>query len=258
MSQHPLKLTAGGFFDIMQVADVHYGEAEALVWGPAQDINSTRVLRHVLRSEAPQLVAFTGDQLTGNNIHSNATRYWSRVIQAADESGVPHLAAMGNHDDAPYEGAAVAGPRSTTTARQLMAFEASLSHSVSQLGPANITGASNYFVPVMSATTPRPALFLYVLDSGGGQSTPEGVAADQVAWFASTAASNLARWGAVPSLLFVHIPTPEFALARSRAANRCFGMNENGGVTPAPAPGLVDAAITAGVSAIIVDRKSVV
>ncbi len=78
-------------------------------WGPVQDTNSTRVMRAVLqyatttifpskdglllflpsplvRSERPDLVVFSGDQITGNNIHSNATRYWAQLLQPCIEA----------------------------------------------------------------------------------------------------------------------------------------------------------------------------
>jgi predicted MPP superfamily phosphohydrolase len=36
---------------IVQFADLHFGEAPNLDWGPLQDINSTRVMNYILNSE---------------------------------------------------------------------------------------------------------------------------------------------------------------------------------------------------------------
>lgn len=42
----------------------HYGEESGTSWGPEQDLNSTRVLQTLLELENPDLVVFTGDQIT--------------------------------------------------------------------------------------------------------------------------------------------------------------------------------------------------
>ena len=76
-----LRFNAGtGQFKIVQFTDQHYGEGEDAAWGREQDINSTRVMHQVLAHEAPDLVVYTGDQLTGNNIHDNATTYWQELL----------------------------------------------------------------------------------------------------------------------------------------------------------------------------------
>jgi hypothetical protein len=82
-SKPPLRFRAadGGSFKIVQFADLHFGEGESTQWGPEQDLNSTRVMRTVLQAEAPvDLVVFSGDQLTGNNIAFNATAYWAAAL----------------------------------------------------------------------------------------------------------------------------------------------------------------------------------
>lgn len=56
-------------FKIIQFADIHYGEGEETTWGPIQDIESTQVMKMVLNQEYDaNLVVFSGDQITGNNI----------------------------------------------------------------------------------------------------------------------------------------------------------------------------------------------
>eukprot|EP01027_Heterolobosea_sp_BB2_P016149 GEZU01023024.1.p1 GENE.GEZU01023024.1~~GEZU01023024.1.p1 ORF type:complete len:149 (-),score=23.06 GEZU01023024.1:90-536(-) len=67
-------------FKIVQIADVHFGEGEDTLWGPEQDVNSTRVMNLILSIEKPDFVMLTGDQITGNNVINNATAYWAQVI----------------------------------------------------------------------------------------------------------------------------------------------------------------------------------
>ena len=107
-----LRFSADGRFRVVQFADLHYGEAENLDWGPAQawhatrprlrqplffmrpghcvgscwsqlsdphrgctqDANSTRAMDAIVLCEDPtDLVVFSGDQITANNIDENAT-----------------------------------------------------------------------------------------------------------------------------------------------------------------------------------------
>ena len=80
---------------ICQFADLHYGEAPNLVWGPQQDRNSTRVMNNVLIAEQPDLVVFTGDQITGNNIVDNATDVLREVFSVVESFGIPFSSIFG-------------------------------------------------------------------------------------------------------------------------------------------------------------------
>jgi len=67
-----LHFNASGQFKIAQFADLHFGEAENTLWGPQQDINSTRVMNRVLAWEVPDLVIYTG----GTNL-PEALVFWT-------------------------------------------------------------------------------------------------------------------------------------------------------------------------------------
>ena len=77
-------------WQIEQVADVHFGESEGEESGPRQDRESKDGLRLVMALEKPSLVVLSGDQLTGLNIHRNATAYWDEVVGVFGH--VPHTA----------------------------------------------------------------------------------------------------------------------------------------------------------------------
>lgn len=55
-------------------------------------------------------------------------------------------------------------------------------------------------------------MVLYILDSNGGQ-LPEELYLDETDWLASTQKTLQAKYGDLPSLVFVHIPTPEYQIA---------------------------------------------
>ena len=194
-------------------------------------------MRQVLAAERPSLVVFSGDQITGNNVGANATAYTRLVFSAAAEAATPFATIFGNHDDAPLSGNPhkhkhYARALSATSRRQLLAFERatwpSLSLTCNPLGaggcpPALAPSASNYALLAQGAA-PGSRLALYFLDSGGG-TFAEALPPAVTDWLAATAAAL----GHPPALVFVHIPSPEYAAAAGGAG--CQGMAQDG-VTP--------------------------
>ncbi|CAI8010133.1 Probable inactive purple acid phosphatase 16 [Geodia barretti] len=131
-------MTAG--FKIAQFADLHFGEAEDTLWGPLQDVNSTRVMERVLAWESPKLVVYSGDQVTGENINSNATAYWGRLLQPCVSTDTPWATVFGNHDDRSVSGG---------TRIDLLTFDKSFNLSLSQFGPVS-TSLTDTSIPSLS------------------------------------------------------------------------------------------------------------
>ena len=124
-------------------------------------------------------------------------------------------------------------PGAKTTRTQLMQHDAALPLSHSKVCPADLAPAvSVYVVDVLANDTEQLALSLIHLDSGGG-GMQEELYANQIAWFNKTMAERRQRSGnrTVPALIFVHIPPWEFETAWSEG-KKCFGVNDNGGITP--------------------------
>lgn len=257
-------------YRVVQFADLHFGEAENLWWGPAQDVNSTRVMRNVLAAEKPSgvdLVIFSGDQITGNNVLDNATAYIPLVVGETVAANIQFAWVYGNHDDAPLDppsrasagvrGAASRARRlSTTTRRQLLAAERAAFPALSltcapglappagppcpeSLAPA----VSNYLVLLPNASAPRAVLAF--LDSGGG-SYEEALLPGVTAWLEAALAAVTAAHGALPVIVFVHIPAPEYATAFPGAPGACAGLADDG-ITPTVGPNaLLDVLARAG------------
>jgi len=228
-----LRFRANRTFKIAQFADLHFGEGEDVWWGPQQDINSTRVMRKVLAMEKPDLVVFSGDQLTGNNINKNATEYWKQVVAPCVEGGYRWAIVFGNHDDLSQQ----LGDR-----KILMTFDTSYPLSLSQIGPQNIHGVSNYYLPIYPSIKSKnneeeiPASLMYFLDSGGG-SYDEIVYPDQVEWYRNTSISLKQKYQkTIPGVGFFHIPTEEYTGVYSEKL--CFGMADDGIDTQAENNGL--------------------
>ena len=211
---------------ICQFADLHYGEAPNLVWGPQQDRNSTRVMNNVLIAEQPDLVVFTGDQITGNNIVDNATDVLREVFSVVESFGIPFSSIFGNHDDLKLD---PPPSRDSITSRSaLLAFEKAtwpkLSRTCQNGCPDDLLPSVSNYYQLVTDTSGKPLLALYFLDSGGG-SYDETLFANITDWLESTTL----KLRNLPSLTFVHIPTPQYVDATT--SKDCVGMMSDG-ITP--------------------------
>lgn len=90
--------------------------------------------------------------IVGNNIDSNATSYWEEVVRPCIEFGIPWAIVFGNHDDL--------SERNGTRA-ELMKFDMRYDLSLSQFGPSNIHGISNYFLEIQKSKEDQPGRIIY-------------------------------------------------------------------------------------------------
>jgi len=98
----PLVPRAGSSsFKVLQLADVHLGEDFDGDWGPEQDRKTMAVVEALLDNEKPDLVVFSGDQLTGEGLRGNASRrevLLNKLEEPLKKRGVPWATIFGNHD----------------------------------------------------------------------------------------------------------------------------------------------------------------
>jgi predicted MPP superfamily phosphohydrolase len=205
-------------FQIMHITDIHLGEAQDTDWGPEQDRKTWTLLDKILlKYEHPDLIVLGGDQLTANDCRdNNCTAYYQLLGTHLTKYGIPWATVLGNHDDMPYHRTEAAtshnnGTPSTTgphsyTRRQLLEVDESFALSLTQTGPIDVTGASNYVLQVMDDKNDNNdvALEIYFLDSGGG-TIPQRIDETQVHWFQQQLASG--NNALLPAIAFQHIPT---------------------------------------------------
>ena len=209
-------------FKILQLTDIHLGEATFTDWGPEQDRKSLLVLDSVIPAEKPDLIVLSGDQLTANNVgQKNATSYYSLLGNHLSKYGIPWCLIFGNHDDAPFEfrlanGTLIKTPAKTSRA-ELLAVDRQFPLSLTQPGPKDVFGSSNYVLTVQLPSTwwnhsiaerqsSEPvALQLIFLDSGGG-ALPMQLERNQIDWFRKEHRAN------IPGVaVFQHVPSKDFA-----------------------------------------------
>lgn len=241
-SSYTLEFRLDGTFKILQLADIHLGEATHTDWGPQQDAKTFRLLDRVVPMERPDLIVLSGDQLTANDLDSNASAYYRILGERLSYYGVPWAMIFGNHDDMPreYKGAdgTTVYTNVTKTSRQdLLAVEREFPLSLSRSVP-DLFGTSNYFLEIHNpshwTTTPTSqdtttAVQLFFLDSGGG-TLEEQLEENQIEWFQKNHRRD------IPGVfVFQHIPSNDFVYM----ARACQGLHENELNTIGHDPGIV-------------------
>lgn len=243
-------------FKIMQITDIHLGEAEYTDWGPKQDEKTFALLEKVFGYEPDcDLIVLGGDQLTANNCQGNCTAYYGILGRFLSGFGVPWAMIIGNHDDMAFEvedGTGRTIPHLYDRRDLLRAdrkFPLSLS-SGSEEG--SVSGVTNYVLDVLDPLRDEPALQIFFLDSGGG-SLREAINDDQIRWFreqtgVTTAAADETITKTppttnIPAVAFQHIPTWQHEYNDD---GTCLGYRGEGVAELEYDAGIVDAMIESG------------
>ncbi|KAL4420875.1 hypothetical protein ABPG77_002834 [Micractinium sp. CCAP 211/92] len=198
-SSPPLRFREDGTFVIAQFTDMHYGQ------GAQNDLRTDKVQEAVLAAEQPDLVALSGDQVSGFAWDGKAAWFeerWRQMLQPTLAAGVPHASILGNHDG-----------EANLSRREIIELDQQLGGNLTLTlpGPRYLFGSGNYFLDVLNATGEEVAARMWFLDSGslGCEGLRDGwgcVPSGTVDWVVEQA-SALPR---VPSLAFIHIPLPQF------------------------------------------------
>jgi predicted MPP superfamily phosphohydrolase len=196
-----LKFDRGGRFKIVQFTDLHLHE------GGDKDRQTLALIGEILDLEKPQLVVLTGDVLSGAAKRQETV---ALVAGPMAERKIPWAVVLGNHDDEwPKE---VEKPKDR---RGLMEMFVRQPYSVSKMGPAEISGASNYYLPIHDADGTRKKWVLYMLDSNAytGKKelgTYDWVRTDQIAWYSRTSRTLAQERDGkpYPALAFFPHPAP--------------------------------------------------
>jgi hypothetical protein len=217
-------------FKILQITDIHLGEAENQEWGPRQDDKTWKALEAILAAEAPvDLIVLGGDQLTANNCKNNATAYYQNLGEFLLPYGIPWALIFGNHDDMDFETAHGEKIPAKYSREDLLEVDQRFPLSLTQAGPRSIDGTTNYILDIYSPPihnkedTPKEVVSrILFLDSGGG-SMEEAITDSQIDWVRKETSKST-----VPAMAFQHIPTQSHIFFDG---GQCKGLHDDG-LTP--------------------------
>ncbi|SHJ55376.1 Calcineurin-like phosphoesterase [Tangfeifania diversioriginum] len=205
-----LEFNERGNFKIAQFTDIHFKP------GAPESEPSLGLIKYILETEQPDLVAFTGDIVTGRP----AADGWKTVLEPVLKAGVPFAVTLGNHDD-----------EHDLSRQQIRELLKSFPGYVGKK-PDAASDFGDYLVKVNAENKEENAL-LYFLDSNA-YSTLDSVEGygwfsfDQVNWYRKQSRKNALKNGEkLPALAYFHIPLPEYQTAYDSEAKKKGQRNED-------------------------------
>ena len=194
-----LRFNSDHKFKIMQIADTQEI--------PAVSPDTLSLINNALDREKPDLVIFTGDQIKG---YSKKFKKDPAIIEGTIDTlvepiakrNIPFMVTYGNHD-----------AQCGVDNRGQYKFYAKYDNFISgDLRNADDVGTAD--IQIYSSTEDKPVFELYIIDSHGKAKDGAGYAPvdkEQIKWCVSRREQLKAENGDyLPSLVFQHIPVPEF------------------------------------------------
>ena len=223
MPTKKLQFRKNGKFKIMQITDVH-GICK-------KTPDTTKLIEGILDQENPDLVVFTGDQIKGyglSYLHGDKRKKVEQAIdnytEPVDRRGIPFAVTFGNHD-----------PQVGVSDEDQMAMYRVFPNCIVPEDGFGF-GPGTFSVPVYGSDGEKPALNIYMIDSGGN--APEGgydaVEPEKIEWYKSVRDKLKEKWGGyIPSFVFQHIPVQEIYNLFDRVDKKhplgikCFRIHKN-------------------------------
>jgi Calcineurin-like phosphoesterase len=200
----PLKFRPDGSFKIVAFGDVHWRTPQA------EELKSREIWAKILDAEKPDLVVYCGDFLWGDKCIDPAAAMRD-LTQPVVEREIAWTAVLGNHDR-----------ECVLEPDEIIEGLMELPGCLAQKGPAELPGSGNYSLAVNSSDGERPAALLYGIDTlrespidlfkGRDWKGYAWVTFEQINWYRKESEKWTARNGGkpLPSLMFTHIPLPEY------------------------------------------------
>ena len=194
-----LRFNSDHKFKIMQIADTQEI--------PAVSPDTLSLINNALDREKPDLVIFTGDQIKG---YSKKFKKDPAIIESTTDilvepiakRNIPFMVTYGNHD-----------AQCGIDNRGQYKFYAKYDNFISgDLRNSDDVGTAD--IQIYSSTEDKPVFELYIIDSHGKAKDGAGYAPvdkKQIEWYVSRREQLKSENGDyLPSLMFQHIPVPEF------------------------------------------------
>lgn len=206
-----------GKIKILQLADTH------VIFGDPRSDRALQNINAVLDAEKPDFVIHTGDIVFGEPADTSLRA----ALQPLVDRGIPFAVTMGNHDS-----------DFSLSRGDMYELIRSIPGNVNTPADLGINGFSNDILILSSAKGPERIFYLF---DSGNRDYPAGVKnwgyvhSDQIAWYRSASDYFTAANGGtpIPSLVFMHIPVPEYRQALHDTSRKARFLCGNIGEEPA-------------------------
>jgi hypothetical protein len=199
-----LKFDNSGRFKIAQFTDLHLK-----IENKIRCDSVLNTIKMVIDAEKPDLVIFTGDIVTSDDVKAA----WTALGKQVSDAGIPWAAVFGNHDFEHY-----------MTNKQIMDYLVTLPLNMSEYGPEDIHGTGNYILEVKGSKRNIPKALLYCFDSNAYSSMEKNdelghydwIRFNQIEWYRNESIKHTENNNGkpYPALAFFHIPLPEYSVVR--------------------------------------------
>ncbi|MCP3895785.1 MAG: metallophosphoesterase family protein [Bacteroides sp.] len=199
-----------GTFKIAQFTDMH------LANDPEKNRVVIDLLKEVLASEQPDLVVFTGDNTTTDEVQ----RAWTDIARELSARQTPWTAVLGNHDD-----------EHAVNRKEIVRMISEQPYCILRNVAQGIDGEGNHIIPIYKTSdVAQPSALLYCFDSQA-YSTLKAVKGygwvqqSQVDWYRreSRRYTENNAGTPLPALAFLHIPLPEYTQAWESLETKRYG-----------------------------------
>jgi 3',5'-cyclic AMP phosphodiesterase CpdA len=204
-----LKFKCDGTFKIVQFSDTHYK------WGKKKSNRAVECIIDIVDREDPDLVIFTGDQVYADGVANALTA----LTQPLVERGIAFASVFGNHDF------------QFDMTRPAM-YDLMQGREYSVMPPRGNVDSPDYVLPIYSSDGRAIKEVLYLMDThdataanATGQGRYDWLTAEQIDWYRQLSADYTSdnEGTPIPSLLFIHIPLPEYLDAVNAQREKLIG-----------------------------------
>lgn len=233
--QAPSKLTfnKNGEFKIAQFTDMHL----------AHDMDKNNLvgdmIKEVLDSEKPDLVVFTGDNITMNEV----PQAWQAIAEELAKHKTPWTATLGNHDD-----------EHAVKRKEIISIIRQQPYCMMKNVDENVDGEGNHVLPIYGSTTKdKINALLYCIDTNAYSTLKQvkgygWVTLSQLNWYQRESQRYTEQNGGqpLPALAFFHIPLPEYTQAWESLDSKRYGERNEKECAPNINSGLFTQMLEAG------------
>jgi hypothetical protein len=211
--QAPLKMTfnAKGEFKIAQFTDMHLGH------DMEKDMIVSDMIKGVLDSEKPDMVIFTGDNTTMDEVQ----QAWDEIAKEMSKRKTPWTAILGNHDD-----------EHAVSRKEIIEIIRQEPYCLMKNIEQGIKGEGNHIIPVYSSNSSKqkPEALLYCFDTNAYSKIKavkgyDWLGLSQVNWYVRESRNYTTQneGKPLPALAFIHIPLPEYTQAWESLETKRYG-----------------------------------
>ncbi len=196
-----LQFGSDGTFTILQISDTQ--DTDQL------HIGTANLIEAALDTVKPDLVVFTGDNNAGWWLTMGKSKMKAAIhaiVGPVDARGIPFAVVFGNHDGESIKALVTLEDQM----RMFMEYPTCLA-----VDDGNLSGCGTYNLTVKNSAGTADALNIYMVYSGGYKLLSQDsdlIEPDQIEWYKTKSEElKTANSGEpLPSILFQHIPVPEF------------------------------------------------